>query len=48
MPLALLDNRAAAQAAPRVLELMAAELGWDRGRREAERRLTGQRLTEAL
>ncbi len=32
MPLALLDTTAARQAAPRVLALMAEELGWDEGR----------------
>ncbi len=48
MPLALLDTQAARRAAPRVLELMAGELGWDERRREQERLLTEMRLTEAL
>ena len=47
-PLALLDTEAARQAAPRVLEIMAGELAWDRPRCEAEARLTEQRLSEAL
>ncbi len=47
-PLALLDTAAASLAAPRVLELMAAELNWDQQRCEEETRLTRQRLTEAL
>jgi glycerol-3-phosphate dehydrogenase len=48
MPLALLDTGAARQAAPRVLAIMAEELGWDRERCEAEARLTEQRLSDAL
>jgi glycerol-3-phosphate dehydrogenase len=48
MPLALLDTGAARQAAPRVLAIMAEELGWDRERCEAEARLTELRLSEAL
>ncbi|HEY5674035.1 MAG TPA: FAD-dependent oxidoreductase [Malonomonas sp.] len=47
-PLALLDTAAASLAAPRVLELMAAELNWDQQRCEEETRLTRQRLSEAL
>ncbi|MDT8443417.1 MAG: FAD-dependent oxidoreductase [Desulfuromonadales bacterium] len=48
MPLALLDTEAAKQAAPRVLEIMAEELGWDQRRCEEEAFLTEQRLSEAL
>jgi glycerol-3-phosphate dehydrogenase len=48
MPLALLDTAAARQAAPKALELMARELGWDEQRCEEERQLIAQRLTEAL
>lgn len=48
MPLALLDTAAARQALPRVVELMAAELGWDEQRCTEERRLAEQRLSEAL
>jgi glycerol-3-phosphate dehydrogenase len=48
MPLALLDTEAAKQAAPRVLELMAEELSWDRQRCEEESLLAEMRLTEAL
>ena len=48
MPLALLDTAAARQAVPRVLELLAAELGWDQTRRDAEWQLARQRLDEAL
>jgi glycerol-3-phosphate dehydrogenase len=47
-PLALLDTAAARQAAPRVLQIMAAELGWDTQRCDAEARLVEKRLTEAL
>jgi len=47
-PLALLDTEAAKQAAPRVLEIMAEELGWDEQRREEEKQLVEKRLTEAL
>jgi len=47
-PLALLDTEAAKQAAPRVLELMAKELGWDEQRCTEEKQLVEQRLTEAL
>ncbi len=48
MPLALLDTAAAQQAAVRILELMAAELGWDDERCEAERRWTQERLEGGL
>jgi len=48
MPLALLDTEATRQAAPRVLEIMAKELSWDRQRCEEETLLTEKRLTEAL
>ena len=47
-PLALLDTEAAKLAAPRVLEIMAQELAWDRQRCEAEALLTEKRLSEAL
>ena len=47
-PLALLDTEAAKQAAPRVLEIMAEELGWDEQRCAEEKQLVEQRLTEAL
>jgi glycerol-3-phosphate dehydrogenase len=47
-PLALLDTAAARQAAPRVLDLMAGELGWDRRRCGEERQLTATRLAEAF
>jgi len=48
MPLALLDTEAAKQAAPRVLEIMAEELGWDQQRCAEETLLTEERLTGAL
>jgi len=48
MPLALLDTDAARKATPRVLEIMAEELGWNQQRCEAETLLTEKRLTEAL
>lgn len=48
MPLALLDTEAAKLAAPRVLEIMGKELGWNRQRCEEERLLAEIRLTEAL
>jgi glycerol-3-phosphate dehydrogenase len=48
MPLALIDTAAAKQAAPRMLELMAAELGWSEKRCDAEKRWTEQRLSEAI
>lgn len=48
LTLALVDRKAAREAAPRVIELMAAELGWDDERRTAELALVERRLTEAL
>ena len=48
MSLALLDTEAARQAAPRVMQIMTEELGWDQQRCEAETLLTEKRLTEAL
>ena len=48
MPLALLDTEASKKAAPRVLEIMAAELGWDQQRCDEEAEWTKKRLTEAL
>jgi glycerol-3-phosphate dehydrogenase len=48
MPLALLDTQATRRALPRVLALMAAELGWDEQRVEAEARLAETRLSVAL
>ena len=48
MPLALLDTEAAKQAAPRVLEIMAEELGWDQQRCKEEALLTEERLSKAL
>lgn len=47
-PLALLDTEATRLAVPRVLEIMAEELGWDQQRCELETQLTEKRLTEAL
>jgi glycerol-3-phosphate dehydrogenase len=48
MPLALLDTEATRQAAPRVSELMAKELGWDQNRCDEEMEWTEQRLNTAL
>ena len=48
MPLALLDTEAAKLAAPRVLEIMAKELGWDQKRIAEETEWTDQRLNTAL
>lgn len=48
LPLALLDRQAALQALPRVLELMAAELGWDADRCAEEARMAGEVLGGAL
>ena len=48
MPLALLDTEAAKQAAPRVLEIMSEELGWDQRRCDEEALLTEERLSRAL
>lgn len=47
-PLAILDTEAAKRAAPRVIELMAGELGWDQQRCAEEAALTGKRLDEGL
>ena len=47
-PLARLDTVATRLAVPRVLEIMAEELGWDQRRCEEERSLTEKRLTEGL
>jgi len=47
-PLARLDIAAARTAAPRVLEIMAEELGWDQRRCKEERQITEQRLSEGL
>ncbi|MCW8859379.1 MAG: FAD-dependent oxidoreductase [Deltaproteobacteria bacterium] len=47
-PLALLDTEASKQAAPRVLEIMAEELGWDQKRVNEETAWTEQRLNTAL
>jgi glycerol-3-phosphate dehydrogenase len=46
--LAFLDTGAAKIAAPRVVALMAEELGWDEARRQAELALAAHRLDEAL
>lgn len=48
LTLALVDTEAAKAAAPRVINLMAAELGWDDNRRQRERDHLRTRLTEAL
>lgn len=48
LTLALVDIDAAKAAAPRVIALMAGELGWDDARREQERDHLHHRLTEAL
>ncbi len=48
LPLALVDQAATRNAAPRVIELMAAELGWDAQRRQLETDLVARRLDEAL
>ncbi|MCF6267075.1 MAG: FAD-dependent oxidoreductase [Desulfuromusa sp.] len=47
-PLALLDTKAAKQAVPRTIEIMATELGWDQNHCEEERKLTEKRLAKAL
>ena len=47
-PLALLDTAAARLAAPRVVQIMAAELGWSPLRCEEEMALAEQRLSDAL
>jgi glycerol-3-phosphate dehydrogenase len=46
--LALVDAEAARHSAPGVVALMAAELGWDEARRQAEMDLVAQRLEGAL
>ncbi|PKU25756.1 FAD-dependent oxidoreductase [Telmatospirillum siberiense] len=48
MTLALVDRQAAIHAAPRILAIMASELGWDSARRASEKALLDQRLAEAL
>lgn len=48
MPLAMLDTEAAKLAAPRVMEIMSEELGWDQRRREQEILLLEERLSGAL
>ncbi len=48
MPLARLDTAATRLAVPRVLEIMAEELGWDRQRREEEIGLMEKRFAEGL
>ena len=48
IPLAFLDNAAAKAVLPRVIELMAGELGWSQERRNEEMELSMQRLTIAL
>lgn len=48
MPLALLDTDATRAAVPRVLEIMAEELGWDPQRCQEEKLWTEKRLSEAL
>jgi glycerol-3-phosphate dehydrogenase len=44
IPLAILDNAAAQAALPRVVELMAGELGWDEARRAKESESAAERL----
>ncbi|MBD1401067.1 glycerol-3-phosphate dehydrogenase/oxidase [Pelovirga terrestris] len=46
--LAMVDTRAARQATPRILELMAAELGWDLKRCDEEAERTNRRLNEGI
>jgi glycerol-3-phosphate dehydrogenase len=46
--LAIVDTWAARQAAPRILELMAAELGWDKTRCNEEAEWTTRRLDEGI
>ena len=48
MPLALLDTEATRLAVPRVLKIMAEELGWDEQRCQEEKRLAEKRLAESL
>ncbi|SHJ29173.1 glycerol-3-phosphate dehydrogenase [Malonomonas rubra DSM 5091] len=47
-PLALIDQSASLQVLPRVIEIMAKELGWDQQRRDTERDLAIRRLEDAL
>ncbi|NOY85798.1 MAG: FAD-dependent oxidoreductase [Deltaproteobacteria bacterium] len=47
-PLALLDTAAARSAAPRVLDLMAGELGWNAARRHEEELMVAERLNTAI
>ncbi len=47
-PLARLDTAATRLAVPRVLEIMAEELGWEQQRCEEEICLTEKRLAEGL
>ena len=48
LSLALLDNAAAVTVLPRVVELMAGELGWNAERRAAETAMGMERLTVAI
>lgn len=48
LPLALIDNAAARAALPRVVELMAGELGWDAGRTAEELTLASARLSAGV
>lgn len=48
IPLAMLDREAARKALPRVVDLMAGELAWDAGRREAETQAAAERLSKGL
>ncbi|MGD8352726.1 MAG: FAD-dependent oxidoreductase [Pseudomonadota bacterium] len=47
-PLALLDKEAAGNAAPRVIELMALELGWDRDHKQRELEEVKMRLKKGI
>ncbi len=48
MPLALLDTEATRQAAPRTLEIMAMELGWDQQRCDEEKEWIETRLNKGI
>ena len=48
MTLAFVDKAAARSVAPRVIDLMSAELGWDQTRRAEELSLVEKRVSEAL
>ena len=48
IPLAQLDRQAAQEALPRVLDLAAEEMGWDKPRRVAEAETAAERLAVAL